>query len=590
MGVSVLRGSGFRLGSIALLLFLALCLVPINAEANIYIERAIPKPEATIEERPDELRIQYSHTIIAPLSRVQLRDYTGQALDLQQLGSGNELIVPLPELDDGVYYVEWRVIGRDGAVSEGSYRFALNVELSMDATSSLLLEGANLQSDGVGGQSVIIIERIINLVNLILLVILSGWIIFHRFLWHIEGNRFLEINERTLSKLGKSIFWIATGLFFIAGFIHIFVRISLLFEGGEMWQAIKLILASTSLGWITIARPILVLVLYLLFFSRKPRVFAQVMTLAMLVLSFSLGSQGFYTNTIISHFIHLAALVVWIAGLAGFSIYTLFLKKNAHEGHMFFLKRLSVFYNLGLVLIFFLIISGLLLSSVYVGSWPNLFNTAYGETLLWKIILLLPLIALIIWHRFFWIPGLINASQGTSNKENEVSSKEGFTSLILGIRLELGLVVMIFLISGILSTLIPPGDVHQGHQNHKLFIHLDVFEGKESDQTTLLAYILWERKRLTGAEVTFEIWDKEHEDLLTNAEEYCRVNNMSLSFFRQSLIDQGFIYEIQAIELDSVIYSGQLQLTPGLWQVGVNVKHHEPDIEEYNQFLLSINE
>lgn len=124
-----------RVGLLALAL---LALRPDAAQAHLGLRSSTPANGDTVRTRITELRLAYTEDLALDVVRLRLRDATGREILLGGLrhvqGSLREFAVHAgPELWDGAYTLEWRVVGSDGHPVTGEIRFVvLGVQAPVD--------------------------------------------------------------------------------------------------------------------------------------------------------------------------------------------------------------------------------------------------------------------------------------------------------------------------------------------------------------------------------------------------------------------------------------------------------------------------
>lgn len=113
-----------------LLAILCVSVCPISASAHAYVAKSVPQQESELKDSPAEIRLLFTEKINTDLSTATLKDATGKTISTKQSGENGEwLILSVPPLENGVYYVDWQVLSVDSHVTEGSFRFAVGVDL-----------------------------------------------------------------------------------------------------------------------------------------------------------------------------------------------------------------------------------------------------------------------------------------------------------------------------------------------------------------------------------------------------------------------------------------------------------------------------
>lgn len=97
--------------------------------AHTFPERAEPRVGAVIDSSPSRVRIWFDAELEPAFSTLRVLDGQGRQVnqDAGQVDPAQArlLEVRVPQLSAGAYHVVWRVIARDGHVTEGDYFFTV---------------------------------------------------------------------------------------------------------------------------------------------------------------------------------------------------------------------------------------------------------------------------------------------------------------------------------------------------------------------------------------------------------------------------------------------------------------------------------
>lgn len=561
---------------------------PQTVAAHVYLERSDPAPESWLEQSPESIQLRFNQTIQADISYLWIEDERGQRIEGPLFGQDGKLTLQLPTLKEGIYAVHWRIIGFDAYVTEGSYRFFVGDNVSMNAFGSTYSNDDWMRSQQMNAETAGTSDwgKKLRVIELLTVLSVSGWILFRMFLWSEEGHHLAGGNASTTLSRERYVLLCATVIFMLAGIGQVVHRALLLtqtsWQDPLLWQTAGVIFSNTLLGIVVGIRSIIMLLLVLLAYSKQSRKWMKLVLILGLITTYSILSHAYHSQMILPQTIHLLAVAFWSGGLLGFTIYSFFMKYN-WESLTYLHQRLKHFSTLSFYTFFIASMSGATLMMVYVGSWDNLTTSDYGQTLLWKMVIIAPILLIAIWHRWVWWPVL---QQAYTQQEG----MKAIRALFWGIRLEVILAIVVIVMAGMLSQTNPPGNIHQGHDHDKLNVHLEIKHSVDSRDTLFRAYVLKDRQRLQNAEVTFNIWDKEYEDLFINVQDYCTDNNMSMSVFEEALIERGFIRQMSGKEEDDHVYIVELNLEPGRWNVAIRIEHEDEDVFEYRDFTVEIEE
>ncbi len=98
------------------------------ASAHADLDSSDPSPSSVLAVGPSEIFLDFSEPVITSSDSIELFDQDGVSveIDAATVSSSDATVVVaggLPELDDGLYVVAWRVVSADGHVAEGAYTF-----------------------------------------------------------------------------------------------------------------------------------------------------------------------------------------------------------------------------------------------------------------------------------------------------------------------------------------------------------------------------------------------------------------------------------------------------------------------------------
>lgn len=111
--------------SLALLLFLAL---PEAASAHAFLVRSSPRAGDRLTESPSTLSLDFSYPTVPGSAMVSVRTAGGTPVPTgppQPSPEGTSLRVDLPPASQGVYLVSWQVLATDGATTVGEFAFGV---------------------------------------------------------------------------------------------------------------------------------------------------------------------------------------------------------------------------------------------------------------------------------------------------------------------------------------------------------------------------------------------------------------------------------------------------------------------------------
>jgi methionine-rich copper-binding protein CopC len=97
------------------------------ALAHAVAVQSTPPDAAVLAASPPEVRLRFNATLEPAMTRVSLVDVNGHRTPLEVAPdtAPGEVTAILPVLGPGVYRVVYRVLARDGHVTEGALRFTI---------------------------------------------------------------------------------------------------------------------------------------------------------------------------------------------------------------------------------------------------------------------------------------------------------------------------------------------------------------------------------------------------------------------------------------------------------------------------------
>lgn len=302
-------------------------------------------------------------------------------------------------------------------------------------------------------------NKVLRVIEVLLVSVLGGLWYFHSFLWdrslgHPVTHRVFAVGtERAVYLVGFIVFAL-TGLGHLLQ-IAIELNASQRLDA-EAWHNVGVLLRTTVIGTVAWLRPVLLLVLFCISFLNEQlkglRLGLQAAVFFGLALTFpfmghSWAAESMRTLTMLTDLLHLLMAAVWLGGLVGLSLNAWRLPQDTS-------KIISVhqlvrrFSNLALPLIAVVTVTGLLLATLRIGSWNVMFESDYGRILLWKIGFFLLALGLAGVQRLVVLPYL--------QRQQDQSEARMIRLWQWCIRLELAMAFLVFVIAGVLSTTAPP--------------------------------------------------------------------------------------------------------------------------------------
>lgn len=392
-----------RRSRLALLLALTLSLVAVGtALAHASFVKSDPAPNSASPTPPQRVTIWFTEPLEAGFSRIRLLATDGSPVDRgdSQLDPNDPkvLSVNLNTLPLGTYIVSWQVLSTvDGHVTSGAFPFTVG-----DVTT-----GGNFVATTTEVPPVSPVDVAARGVGYLAQAALVGALAFKLFVWRPairraeidEGEIDPALTRRSHRVIRSAIIGVA-----IATVLWALAQLSLSGQSPGDWLV-------TRVGRIWIGRAATVIALVVLAddLVLTPRLRDRKITLATVAAAWLCG-QLLLLTTLTSHsaavpdpalamfadWIHLLATSIWIGGLIQMVLVApVALRRLDAEDRVWL--QYSLVFNFSTLAAFGvggLLISGVYLGTLHVGPPAALFETNYGQTLLFKIVLVMPVMLL----------------------------------------------------------------------------------------------------------------------------------------------------------------------------------------------------
>lgn len=310
-------------------------------------------------------------------------------------------------------------------------------------------EGGRSHAEGehnhTGGNGLMIMLRVLDILTGALL---AGILFFRYVIWreHEAGAPFgFSLKAERIVIGAASLIWIVSG----------FIRLSMLSEqfGG---LSLYMVTTGTVLGKVATLRPAGVLFLLLLSFAPvRERLWAnriKFAAAAALIVTFPLTGHAYASVSdvaaaVIAHTVHMGAAAIWFGGLTG--LFSLTFDREAVARLNRIAARFSVWALPSMALI---LVSGIWLSVARLSTWGQLTTTEYGRLILGKSGFMLLVLVIAALHKLLFMPRIAKAAA------DQPQMRAAARGLMLGIRFEVLLAVLSFVLAGWLSSTSPPPD------------------------------------------------------------------------------------------------------------------------------------
>ena len=421
-----------RRALIALTVVVALLSTSAPAFAHAYLVGSTPRADAKLEVAPPVVLLNFNEPVQLLRSEdAVVVDAQGAEVDSSAArGGGDSRTVEIPlrqGLPDGTYTVRYQVIGADSHVIGGVFVFGVGSgELGEPFLGGA--SGSGPSETGPWGTSSRFLE-ILGLGGLIGLLAFR-WLVWAPAIGSMPGVR--ESEREAVLTWGRDAFWMGFGIFAIGamlaeGYLLVVQSASVLSTGVlsavQDTNGISQVLSDTRFGSLVQLRGALLFALFaigaILFIREygssgapKPatvtgsRVAGAVMAVLLVVVLGGIASQG-HANVssssslqIAAQAVHVAAVSVWIVGLAMVAIIMVRLPAVATGGGPGLAARvLARFSTVALIAVGVAVLTGVFRSFAELSDPAELWQTDYGRSILYKVALLVPIAVIALYNR-----------------------------------------------------------------------------------------------------------------------------------------------------------------------------------------------
>jgi len=382
--------------------------VPQAAFAHASLVSTTPPRGAVLDGSPSEVVLSFDESVSTVAGSVRVFDGEVERVDSGEVRkpSSDEVAVGLPDgLPDGAYTVAWRVLSADSHPIRGAFVFSVG-EPTGDA-SGVVEEVLDAEAES---EAVDLSLAVVRFVGLALILLCVGGAAVLAFVVDQRETRtrltWLVLAGAAALLAVDSLAWIALTGVKAAGF-----GLDAVFR----WPLARDVI-ETGFGQVWLVRAALALSLAALAIvaARRrsepwltPVVFLSSAIAVTPALSGHARVEG--SLAVLSDAIHVAAAGVWAGGLA---FLALLLVEAGGDRWSLATKAVPRFSTLAVVSVIALVGAGLVNGFLEVRSWQALWHTTYGQLLLVKVALLVPLLALGAFNNKISVPRLKSGSAG----------------------------------------------------------------------------------------------------------------------------------------------------------------------------------
>ena len=430
------------LGILAFALLAAL--IPARAaSAHAELVATDPADGAVVDEAPEALTMQFSEGVSVRPDGIRVLDATGERVDAGAASSdGSDVTVPIEgEIADGTYVVAWRAVSADGHPIRGSYTFSVGEETA-------IADGvANGAFGGGSDRAYEVADAIARAVAYIGVLGAAGFILIASALRRDDDP----------SPVGRPT-TIAACVALVAILLQVPLQGALATGRGllSITDASVLSLAiADGMGWAALLTALGLLAVIITSGLPWDGAARRVGLTGAAVAPLGFVLTG-HTRTMspaavgyLADLAHVAAAAVWFGGLV--AVIVVVRRRRADDAPLDAAAAIARFSGWAAITAGVLIVAGVVLSWIQVGSIEALTTTLYGRLLLAKTVLVAVILAAAGWNRFRLVPRVAAAAI----EEPPVDDGASWHVLLRLVRLEVVLLVVVLLVTAVLANVTP---------------------------------------------------------------------------------------------------------------------------------------
>ncbi|KAA3660832.1 MAG: hypothetical protein DWQ04_18260 [Chloroflexi bacterium] len=390
----------------AALLFTAVLVTAVtaSASAHAYLIRSDPADGAVLAEPPTDVNLWFDEPIVPSFSIIQVFDINNQPVQVSNIrinpDDSHNLAFSFPdELSAGVYSILWETISdADGHYSRGLLIFGVGENVDLNAASIVENETPPPQATEIG----------IRWLNFTLLAMIAGALVMaHGVIRPFNARTQLQPTLKKVQvRLVNLAVW-ATVLSFVAGIGMLGWQVAQLMStlpaGVNPFEVAWQIISRTSWGLFWVARQVLLMLLTVSLFTLRPFPLTKIpsririawgiaftLLVALLATQSSMGhAAAVATNTVLAiavDTLHLTGATIWVGGLLALAVSILPLLSQQKDAAIALLKAgWKPFGAIAALSAGLLFATGMYSAGRQIASVDAMLTTLYGQTLMWKI-------------------------------------------------------------------------------------------------------------------------------------------------------------------------------------------------------------
>ena len=335
-----------------------------------------PQPGAVLDTAPENITLTFTEPVEISLGAIRLFDGTGSSIDIGAArhpdGREDAVEIDLPDLANGSYVVDWRVVSADSHPVHAAFTFQVGPD--SDLQSGLLDQ--IIGSSNTGKQASIGLSVSRSLVTASIAVVFGGLLVC--------GLGMVPFGRRQRMVIGiAAVVGVVAGLLAMPLEVGYTAGRSLsVITDGSAWRAVL----DTTIGVAWLIRAATIALAASILLATHSRSLASwwppllIVSLVVVGIASAYGGHGavgrwHYLGVFVT-MLHVSAMTVWLGGLV---LLIVSFADADREG----VQRFSSFALIAIVTV---VVSGAIQGTRQVGSIDGLTGTSYGKLLIWKLI------------------------------------------------------------------------------------------------------------------------------------------------------------------------------------------------------------
>ncbi len=354
-----------------------------RASAHAELLSSDPQPGAVLDEAPTQVTLTFTEPVEMSLGAIRLFDGSGTSIDIGAArhpdGRGEAVEIDLPDLANGSYVVDWRVVSSDSHPVHAAFTFQVGPDSNLAA--GLLDEVIGSSQTGSTAGIGLSVSR--SLVTAAIAIVFGGLLFCGLGIVPFGRSQRLVIGTAAVVGAISGLLALPLEVGYTAG------RSLGVITDGSAWRAVL----DTDIGVAWLVRATVIAVTAAVLFATRSRSRATWWQLILIVGLVAVGTASAYGGHgaagrwhylgVFATMLHVTAMAVWLGGLAMLLISFSGVERDGVER----------FSSIAVLAVATVVVSGTIQGLRQVGSFDALTGTSYGKLLMWKLIVVAAVLA-----------------------------------------------------------------------------------------------------------------------------------------------------------------------------------------------------